>query len=417
LTPSKHLHILLVDDNRFDRELASAALHEAGVDGCSLEIGCAPSWEDAKPLLDAGGIDLILLDFNLPGLSGLDILRQLAGTPHPPVVMLTGQDDVGTAVETLRAGAYDYVRKSVDWGPALSCAVERALARVRLERQLAEARERLAAHAADLEQKVTTRTSVVRMQAAKIEELYLAAERTARVKFEIVADVSHEVRTLLNVILGYTDILRDEIRETEPSAMLARVRTQAEQLRTLAESLLALDRLDEGIGQVAVSPFDLGRLVADLSAEADALNSDRGLRLEWTVLPPEAREILHDRDKTWAIAYHLVSNAIKFTPEGRVEVTFMAEADGGLTISVSDTGIGLPSDAGPVTHEELRQLDGSNARPHDGLGLGIVRRYANLLGGRMTVAERPGGGTTFTVALPAPPAVKGPAGCARAVSA
>src|SRR6185369_10922426 len=311
------MRILLIDDSRFDRELAVTTLEEVGIGGLTPQVSCAAGWSEAKPILAAGGIDLVLLDYNLPGLTGLDILHELEGTPHPPVVMLTGQDDVSTAVETLRAGAHDYVSKSVNWGPVLSCTVERVLARVRLERQLAEARERLAAYAVELEQKVAARTAVVRRQAARIEGLYLAAQEAVRVKSEIVANVSHELRTPLNVILGYTDVLQDAIRDGEPGQILGKVRGQAEHLRTLVDSLLALGRLNEGVENVTVVAFDLGVLAAELLAEANALNSDRGLVLEWAIVP-KACVISHDHDKTWAIAYHLVSNAIKFTPAGRV---------------------------------------------------------------------------------------------------
>jgi signal transduction histidine kinase len=363
---------------------------------------CAGEWSEAKPLLRSGTVDLILLDYNLPGMSGLDILRELERTVHPPVVMLTGHDDIGTAVETLRAGAYDYVIKSIDWGPALSRAVERVLARVRLERQLADAHRRLASYATELEHKVVVRTAVVRRQAARIEELYLAAEQAARVKAEILSNVSHELLTPLNVILGYTEMLRDDVHRSGPTELLSRVGEQAKRLRTSVDSLLALDRLNRGLEEITVASFALGVLVAELRADADVLNSDRGLRLEWTIVPSD-REIVHDREKIHAIAYHLVSNAIKFTPEGQVEVTFAVEDHGGLTITVCDTGIGVPAESRSMAFEEFQQLDGSSTRAHAGLGigLGIVRRYTELLRGQITIGDRVGGGTTVIVALPA----------------
>src|SRR5207244_6135986 len=94
-----------------------------------VELACTGDWAEALPHLEAGGFDLMLLDYHLPGLMGLDILRELQGQAHPPVIMMTGQDDIATAVETLRAGAADYVPKTADWGPALCLAVERVLER------------------------------------------------------------------------------------------------------------------------------------------------------------------------------------------------------------------------------------------------------------------------------------------------
>ena len=393
------LRILLVDDNRFDRELARWALREVTP---PCEIDEAASWPDAREKATAGGVDLILLDFNLPGASGLDAMAELAGMPMaPPVIMLTGQDDVATAVATLRAGAYDYVVKAIDWGSMLARTIERVMARVRLERQLAEARSRLAAHAAELEQTVSARTTVLRAQAARIETLYLRAEEAARLKAEITANLSHELRTPLGIILGYTEMLSVNTTDGETSTMLDRIHVQADQLRRLVESLLALDRLNrcaEGVARVA---FDLDDLAAELRAEADALNTERGLTLTWVRLPgPSLLE--HDREKIYAIAYHLVSNALKFTPEGRVEMTVAPRTDGGLLLQVTDTGIGLPPEARANAFDDFRQLDGTTTRRYSGLGLGlgIVRRYTTLLGGTISVDDTPGGGTTVIVELP-----------------
>jgi len=396
------LSILLVDDNKFDRELAAWALRSYVMP--SPRLLEAESWDAASPMLAAGGVDLLLLDFNLPRMSGLDILHELAGRPHrPPVVMLTGQEDVATAVATLRAGAQDYVVKSLDWGPVLGRTVERVIDRVRLERQLADARARLAAHAAELEQRVAGRTAILRAQAATIEALYLEAEQAARLKAEIVSNVSHELRTPLNVIVGYTELLGDQVRDAGAGEMLGKVRLQAERMRVLIESMLAVDRLNRSDEAVTCSPFVLAELVEMLRAEAEALNAGRGLAITWHV--PGAGTVHHDRDKIRVIAYHLVTNALKFTPEGRIEVTIAARPDGGVTVRVVDTGIGIPPEARTVAFEDFRQVDGSSTRGYEGLGLGlgIVKRYTALLGGTATLDETPGGGTTITVELPPVP--------------
>jgi signal transduction histidine kinase len=393
------LCILLVDDNRFDRELASCALRTYVTPPPRLLE--AESWDDAGPLLDAGGVDLLLLDFNLPRMSGLEILHELASRPNrPPVVMLTGQEDVETAVATLRAGAHDYVVKSVDWGPVLGRTIERVMEHVHLERQLAEARARLAAHAAELEQRVAARTAILRAQATKIEELYLKSEEAGRLKDEIASTVSHELRTPLNVILGYTELLSDRVSDAGAGELLGKVRVQAEHLRTLVESVLAFGRLSRGDEGVTCTSFELRDVVAELRSEANVLNTGRSLTIAFDVPPPTTVD--HDRDKIRAIAYHLVSNALKFTSEGRVEVTIAARADGGVAVRVVDTGIGIPPEARALAFEDFRQLDGSETRRHEGLGLGlgIVKRYTALLGGTAMLEETPGGGTTITVELP-----------------
>lgn len=397
------LRILVIDDNAYDRELTERAVRKlAPVLGPPAVYGAA-DWSEAEAMLSEG-FDLVLLDFHLPGMNGLDVLRALQGRIHPPVIMMTGQNDVATAVETLRAGAADYVTKGEDWGPTLCLAVERVLERARLERELAESRAQLRAYANALEEKVETRTAIVRAQANEIEALYLKVEEAARLKAEIVANVSHELRTPLNAIFGYTELLKDYVAG-EPATMLAAVRAQAERLHALVESLLALGRLQKGGEGVVVSQFDLADLVEELHSQAHILNADRGLALTWT-MPPRPCVVMHDRDKLRMIAYHLVNNAIKFTPSGEVAVAWEASPDGRLVLSVRDTGIGFSAEMQAVIFDDFRQGDGSITRRYQGtgVGLGIVRRCTELLGGTIVSESVPSHGTTITISFPPLPA-------------
>jgi signal transduction histidine kinase len=394
------LRILVVDDSIYDRELTERALRKLGAPYGPVDTLGVGDWREAERHVDQG-FDLMLLDFHLPGTNGLEVLGKLRERVHPPVIMMTGQNDVATAVETLRAGASDYVAKGEDWGPSLCLAVERVIERVRLERELAESRAQLRAYASTLEEKVETRTAVVRAQAAEIESLYLKVEETARLKAEIVANVSHELRTPLNTIFGYTELLSEHV-DGEPAAMLDAVRGQAERLHELVESLLALGRLKTGSEAVHVAPFDLAELMDDLKLQAHVLNADRGLTLDLRG-PARGSVIAHDREKIRTIAYHLVNNAIKFTPVGRVEVT-LETGDGGVVLTVRDTGIGFPEEARALIFEDFRQLDGSITRRYEGtgIGLGIVRRCTELLGGTIASESVPSRGTTIVVTLPRP---------------
>jgi signal transduction histidine kinase len=398
------IRVLLIDDSPVDRELATRALRTLDETLGPAEVIAVGSWTLAQPHLTAGGFDVMLLDYHLPDLDGLAILQELGRLPHPPVIMTTGQSDLGVAVATLRSGADDYVPKSADAGPALRLAVERVIERVRLERELAESRSRLEAYAAELEAKVEARTAMVRAQASEIEALYLRSEEAARLKAEIIANLSHELRTPLNVIVGYHELLADEIAAVkggEAHDILAKVRGQVDRLREVVQSLLTLAQLRAGAVGVTVSPFTCASLIEELRADTVLLNTEKGLALEWRSATGEV-EVEHDREKIRAVAYHLLSNAIKFTDAGSVTVTLDAGASGELALTVADTGVGFPPDARGLIFEDFRQLDGSSTRRFDGLGLGlgIVRRYTSLLGGTITLESAPGTGTTVRVVLP-----------------
>ncbi len=158
-------------------------------------------------------------------------------------------------------------------------------------------------------------------------------------------------------------------------------------------------RSSGGTGLTA-SRFTCAAVLDELRWDAVPLNTDKGLELEFHA-PPEAIEIEHDREKIQAIAYHLLNNAIKFTAAGHVVVT-LATANDGISLTVADTGVGVPMEARPLMFEDFRQVDGSSTRRFDGLGLGlgIVKRFTALLGGTIALQSVPGIGTTVRVDIP-----------------
>jgi signal transduction histidine kinase len=398
------VRILLVEDSVTDRELAMRALRRLPEPPGPADILAASDWTEGAALLERGGIDLVLLDYRLPRMNGLEVLHHFGEHPPVPVIMMTGQDDVATAIEMIRAGARDYVPKSTNWDAALRLVVTRVLEQVGVERELAAARAALERHAAELEAEVAARTALLEAQAAEIEKLYLQAEESNRLKNEILSNLSHELLTPLNGILGLSDMLRDDLaEEARPDVVetLNELHGQGLRLFHTIESLLALSRLREGKAGITASRFSLPALLQEWRADALTLLAGSHVAIDWH--PASPTEIEHDREKLHAIGYHLLSNAIKFSPGGRVDVRLVATVEGGVLLTVADTGIGIPPAARALLLEDFRQLDGSSTRAHEGLGLGlgIVRRCTALLGGSIAIEDRPGGGTVVTVRVPA----------------
>lgn len=232
-----------------------------------------------------------------------------------------------------------------------------------------------------------------------VEEL----DRANQVKSEFVATMSHELRTPLNVIIGYSDLLLDggfgpltaEQRET-----LARVALNARELLELINDTLDLSRLEAGRMPLEVEDVRLTELFAVLDAETREVQQKPGVRFDWMVAP-DLPTLHTDPVKLKVVLKNLIVNAVKFTEAGSVTIAARA-CDGGVEVSIADTGIGIPQASLPIIFQAFQQLDNSATRAHRGVGLGlyIVSRLLDLLGGRIDVESVVGSGSTFRVWLP-----------------
>lgn len=217
-----------------------------------------------------------------------------------------------------------------------------------------------------------------------------------------VANMSHEVRTPLNIIIGYLEFLLDGTfgdLTPQQAEITTRIRGNAEELLDLMSASLDLSRLDNHAIPLAIEAVDAKALIGDLMADARTLVEDRTIDLQWEV-PPGTPHLLTDPQKLKMILKNLVSNAAKFTSTGRIEVTARA-AEGGVEFAVLDTGPGIAPHLLPRVFEPFRQGQAAEGQSRGvGLGLYIVRRLVDILEGRIAVESTVGRGTVFRVWLP-----------------
>lgn len=244
-----------------------------------------------------------------------------------------------------------------------------------------------------------------RAHAEGLEAKY-AAEAANRAKSEFLATMSHELRTPLQIILGYTELLREEAfgpLTPEQTAPLSSVDRSARELLDLITAMLDLSRLEAGRLPLTVSCVDAVQVLAEVWRETQLLQEQSPLTFVWQVDEPRL-VVQTDPQYLKVILKNLLDNAIKYTEAGRITLTAQGHAES-VEIQIVDTGIGIPPEALSQIFEPFSQVDHSDRRKYGGVGLGlhIVRRFIERLGGRVNVESEVGRGTTFRVRIPLSP--------------
>ena len=367
--------LLVVDDEDAGRFVKSQTLRRAG-----FEVLEAATGTDALRLVVNENADLVILDVNLPDISGLEVSRRLRDSttvPSAPQILQISSTAVSSAdrVRGLEHGADVYLIEPVDGGVLV--ATVHALLRVRkAEAAVAEALER---------------ERVARQ----------IAEHASRLKDEFIATLSHELRTPLNALMGWIWQLRhtsltDAARERALDSLERNARMQAQ----LINDLLDVSRASKGKLQLEMRLVDLKDVVAAAmefvkdSVEHQHLDMRPKLTSVW---------VAGDHARLQQIVSNLLTNAVQFTPQGgRIAITLAAEGDEAV-FSVQDTGAGIDAAFLPYVFDQFRQGEGGLARKHSGLGLGltVVKQLIDLHNGSVCVtSEGLGHGATFTVTLP-----------------
>ncbi|MBR9991344.1 MAG: GAF domain-containing protein [Gemmatimonadetes bacterium] len=233
--------------------------------------------------------------------------------------------------------------------------------------------------------------------------LYQAAHYASEAKSDFLAVMSHELRTPLNAIIGYSDLLIMGVPDGVPDSarrQIERIRIASTSLLHLVEEVLSFSRIEAGKEVIRISPVDLGPLVRDCVELIEPLASEKGLELK-IVLPTAPLKVVSDERKIRQILTNLLSNAVKFTETGWIEIT--ARAVGGeVEIEVRDSGIGISAEDIDRIFDPFWQVEQSATRRFGGtgLGLGVARKLAKLLEGRLEVKSDVGTGSAFTLVLP-----------------
>jgi signal transduction histidine kinase len=348
------------------------AILRYALEGDGYDVSVAYSGEDALAQIAASCPDVLLLDMEMPGMDGIDVLLGLKAreeTRDISVIMVTPHNHDDRIADALEVGAADFITKP------FSDTVVRA--RVR---------------------------NVIRIRSRQ-----RRVEAATKAKSQFLASMSHEIRTPMTAILGFADLLYSEGNISKaPRHRIAAIQTikrNGEYLLGLINDILDLskveaDKLD--VERIRCSPV---QVVVDVISLMQAKANEKGLSLEveYADLIPET--IYTDPTRLRQILINLVSNAVKFTESGsiRVVVRLVREDhdEPALQVEITDTGIGMTEEQVGKLFRPFQQAETCTTRKHGGTGLGLAisKRLARLLGGTLLANSKPAKGSTFTVTI------------------
>ena len=383
----ERLKLLVVDDEQPMREGVMRALRKFTVslpyadDDYGFDLSEAGTGEEALEMIEKAPPDLLLLDYKLPGIKGLDVLDSITQRQLDILtVMITAYASLETAVSATRYGAYDFLAKPFT-PEELRTAVQKA-----------------------------TKHLVLSRQARKL------SEEKRKVRFQFISVLAHELKSPLAAVEGYLRIIQEKSAGADLAAyetMVNRSITRLEGMRKMIFDILDLTRIESGQKKRELAETDL-REAAQAAIET-ALQSaqERGVTIE--LHAPERAPMLADRGELDIVFNNLVSNAVKYNrPNGRVDLT-IATDDEQVTITCRDTGIGLSETEAQQLFREFVRIKNAKTKNilGSGLGLSTVKKLATeYYGGDVRVESEPNVGSTFTVTLRRPPSAPRPAASA-----
>ncbi|MBD1851290.1 ATP-binding protein [Leptolyngbya sp. FACHB-711] len=432
------LKILIVDDDEVDRMAVRRALKKAGLAAEIVEVLDCVSTLTA---LQAQPFDCVFLDFRLPDRDGLTLIQEIrqAGIKIP-LIVLTGQGDEQIAVELMKAGASDYLAKSQISPERLSHILRSAIRIYRAEMEAALAYQQLR----ESNEILLRQNFRLERQQQQIQLQNLQLLEASRLKSQFLATLSHELRTPMNAVIGFSQMLLRGSKGTltaQQTDMTKRILSNAKHLLSLINEILDFSRFESGRLELHAEEFDLAEVVHEVVAELRSLAQTKQLNITVEIDLANCR-IVNDRVRLRQILSNLLSNAIKFTPAGEVQVQVEGGAiierseikksgterseirRSGVTpkelsdgfasqsanysaaerifIAVSDTGIGIARADLEHIFEPFRQVEQTISRKHSGTGLGlaITHSLVQMMQGNITVESKEDKGSIFQVDLP-----------------
>lgn len=371
-------------------------------------VGIAASGDDAILQNQDAKPDLILMDIQLYGdMDGIEAARLIRAESDVPIIFLTANADQASMERASSTQAFSYLLKPFN-ERELKFSIQMALEHSRTNRLLREAHdlleERVKARTAELVDSYNTLQHEFCLHRRTLDELQAAqaiARQADETKNEFLANISHELLTPMNGIVGMVDLMLENKPTPQQHDQLSIVKASADDLLEIIHGLLDFSRMQNGTIECIPTIFSIHELTASYLKPLALRAQEKGLSLDWHIADNVPGMLVADPNRIGQILVNLTDNAIKFTEHGevKVEVNRLSQESSRLQLrfSVQDTGVGVPENKQKLIFEPFVQADGSHSRRHDGVGLGlsIAARLVNIMGGKINLESRPGSGSTF----------------------
>lgn len=394
-------NILIIDDREANIDVLAGFLEMQGY--CNVQTTTDPrtvveQYKNFKP-------DLILLDLNMPYLSGFEVMDQLKNLKQEdtflPILVLTADITHETKLKALSGGASDFLTKPFDL-LEVGLRIKNLLLSSYLHQQLMNQNK-------ILDEKVNDRTQELVEKNRELSAAKEKAEASDRLKSSFINNISHEIRTPLNGILGFGQILTDpDLSEEEKDQYLDILNESSDRLINTVTNFLEISMISSGNQEMDLKDFYPEFIINDIARRFKGPCANKNIQFSVEQSPVIQELKIHsDSELLTKILGHLMDNAVKFTDSGSITLKIESR-EKELLFSVKDTGKGISDEGKTLIFNSFMQEDNSHTRSYEGCGLGlsIAKGLLELLGGNIWVESEQDKGSTFFFTIPIKPAAE-----------